>query len=380
MQPSPDVVVVGGGVIGLAIAWRARSRGLAVTLVDPAPGSGASHAAAGMLAPVTEATYGEERLLALDLASAARYPSFVAELEAAGGSTVGLRTEGTLAVGLDSGDRAVLAELHGLQTRLGLAAELLTGRECRRLEPMLTPGVRAGLYVPGDHSVDNRRLAAALLAAAVRAGVEVVRERVAGVRVQRDVATGVELAGGAVLAAGTVVLAAGCWSGGVAGLPPGVLPPVRPVKGQILRLRGRTPFLTRTIRGVVSGTQVYLVPRADGEIVLGASVEEQGFDTTSTAGGVYELLRDAHALLPGITELELVECAAGLRPGSPDNAPLLGRTALDGLVLATGHHRNGILLTPVTADAIAELLVSGSLPDVARPFDPRRFEPVAAGR
>ncbi len=374
---TPDVLVVGGGVIGLALAWRARTAGLSVTVVDPSPGAGASYAAAGMLAPVSEVTYGEEQLLELNLASARRYPQFVAELEDASGAAVGYRTEGTVVVALDSGDRAVLADLHAFQTRLGLDSELLTGRECKRLEPMLAPGVRAGLFVAGDHSVDNRRLAPALLTAAERSGVDVRRGRVTGLQTDGDRVTGATLDDGDQVSAGTTVLAAGCWSGEMAGLPPDALPPVRPVKGQILRLRTPTPFLTRTVRGVVAGGHVYLVPRGDGEIVVGATVEELGYDTTTTAGGVYELLRDAHALLPGITELELVECHAGLRPGSPDNAPLLGRAGPEGLVLATGHYRNGVLLTPITADAVAELLCTGALPEVARPFDPRRFDRTA---
>jgi len=369
-----QVVVVGGGVIGLSIAWQCASRGLSVTVVDPAPGSGASYAAAGMLAPVTEAHYGEEPLLALNLAAARRYPSFAAELGEAAGMSAGYRDEGTLVVALDAGDRAVLDELHRYQQRLGLAARQLTSRECRRLEPMLAPAVRGGLFVEGDHSVDNRRLVAALLVAAERSTVAVRRERAVELLVADDRAVGVRTASGTQVR-GDVVLAAGCWSGELDGLPADVVPPVRPVKGQILRLRSpaAAPFLSRTVRGVVKGGGVYLVPRADGEIVVGATVEEQGYDARVTAGGVWELLRDARELLPGITELELVETYAGLRPGTPDNAPLIGPTALPGLVLATGHYRNGILLAPVTADAVADLLVTGVLPEAVTPFSPGRF-------
>jgi glycine oxidase len=368
-----DVVVVGGGVIGLAIAWQAALRGLTVTVLDPAPGSGASHAAAGMLAPVTEVHYGEERLLRLNLASAQRYPTFAAELTEATGRDVGYRQTGTLAVATDADDRAVLADLHRFQLSLGLAVELLTSREARRLEPMLAPGIRSGLLVAGDHQVDNRLLAAALLAAAIAVGVDVRTDRVAGIVTTAERATGVRLGDGDTLAAGTVVLAAGCWSGQVAGVPTDVAPPTRPVKGQIVRLRGPADFLGRNVRAVVGGTHLYLVPRADGEIVIGATTEEQGYDVTVRAGGVYELLRDAHTLVPGIAELELTETYAGLRPGSPDNAPMIGRTALAGLVAATGHYRNGILLTPATADAVADLLATGVEPEVIRPFSPQRF-------
>ena len=372
----PDAIVVGAGVIGLAIAWRAAERGVAVTLIDPAPASGASWAAAGMLAPVTEVHYGEQALLALNLASNARYPSFVAELEACSGKPAGYRAGGTLAVALDADDRAVLDELRDFQRSLGLEVDALTGRECRRLEPMLAPGVQGGSLVTGDHQVDNRLLTGALLAATEVVGVRVVRERVSEIVLTHDVATGVRLDSGAVIAAAAVVLAAGCWSAGIAGLTEEILPPVRPVKGQILRLRvpsTHQPFLTRTVRGTVRGAPVYLVPRAGGELVIGATVEKLGYDERVTAGGVYELLRDAHTLVPGITELPLVESRAGLRPGSPDNAPVVGQSVLPGLVLATGHYRNGILLTPITADAVAELLTTGAMPPVMAPFSPHRF-------
>ncbi|MFF9399547.1 MULTISPECIES: glycine oxidase ThiO [unclassified Streptomyces] len=377
---SYDVLVVGGGIIGLVTAWRTAQRGLRTALADPDPGGGAARVAAGMLAAVTELHYGEELLLGLNLASAARYPAFVAELEEASGRDTGFRACGTLAVALDSDDRAHLRELHALQRRSGLESEWLTGRECRRLEPMLAPGVRGGLRVDGDHQIDPRRLAAALLTACERAGVVFHRARAERLTVVRDRAAGIVLAGGQELAADQIVLAAGSLSGRLPGLPDGVAPPVRPVKGQVLRLTvpaRYAPFLSRTVRAVVRGGPLYLVPRENGELVVGATSEEMGWDTTVTAGGVYELLRDAHELVPGITELPLVETRAGLRPGSPDNAPLLGPTALPGLHLATGHHRNGVLLTPVTGDVMAASLADGELPEVARPFTPYRFSPAA---
>ncbi|WP_340562179.1 glycine oxidase ThiO [Streptomyces sp. GSL17-111] len=374
------VVMVGGGVIGLVTAWRAAQRGMRVTVVDPAPGGGAARVAAGMLAAVTELHFGEERLLALNLASAEGYADFAAELTEATGQDVGYRACGTLAVALDADDRAHLRDLHALQQRCGLDARWLTGRECRRLEPMLAPGVRGGLRVDGDHQVDPRRLADALLTAGGRAGVTFRRARAERLLLAGDAggrAVGVALDDGTELGGDTVVLAGGSESGRLAGVPDGVLPPVRPVKGQVLRLRmpeaPGPPFLSRTVRAVVRGGQVYLVPRADGELVIGATSEELGWDTTVTAGGVYELLRDAHELVPGLTELPLVETRAGLRPCSPDNAPVLGPSALPGLQLATGHYRNGVLLTPVTGDALAASLATGVLPDVARPFSPLRF-------
>ena len=375
-----DVLVVGGGIIGLVTAWRAAQRGLGTAVVDPEPGGGAARVAAGMLAAVTELHYGEQTLLGLNLASARRYPEFAAELTEATGQDLGYRRCGTLAVALDADDRAHLRELHTLQQGSGLESEWLSGRECRRLEPMLAPGVRGGLRVDGDHQIDPRRLAKALVTACERAGVVFHRTWAERLRVAGDRATGVVIAGGAELAAGQVVLAGGSLSGQLAGVPDAVLPPVRPVKGQVLRLtvpKRYAPFLNRTVRAVVRGSHVYLVPRENGELVVGATSEELGWDTTVTAGGVYELLRDAHELVPGITELPLTETRAGLRPGSPDNAPLLGPTELDGLLLATGHYRNGVLLTPVTGDAMAHALTTGELPEEARPFTPRRFHATA---
>ncbi|GAB2839646.1 glycine oxidase ThiO [Streptomyces deserti] len=371
-----DVLVVGGGIIGLVTAWRAAQRGLATAVVDPEPGGGAAQVAAGMLAAVTELHYGEQTLLGLNLASARRYPDFAAELTDLTGHDLGYRRSGTLAVALDADDRAHLRELHALQQQSGLDAQWLSGRECRRLEPMLAPGVRGGLRVDGDHQIDPRRLAGALVAACERAGVVFHRVWAERLTVLHDRAAGVVTADGTALGAGQVVLAAGSLSGRLAGVPQDVLPPVRPVKGQVVRLTmptGRQPFLSRTVRAVVRGSHVYLVPRESGELVVGATSEEMGWDTTVTAGGVYELLRDAHELIPGITELPLTETRAGLRPGSPDNAPLLGPTELDGLLLATGHYRNGVLLTPVTGDVMAHVLTIGELPDEARPFTPRRF-------
>ncbi|MFJ3755837.1 glycine oxidase ThiO [Streptomyces sp. NPDC090080] len=374
-----DVLVIGGGIIGLVTAWRSAQRGLTTTVADPEPGGGAAQVAAGMLAAVTELHHGEQTLLGLNLASARRYPAFAAELTELTGHDLGYRRCGTLAVALDADDRAHLRDLHALQQRSGLDSAWLSGRECRRLEPMLAPGVRGGLRVDGDHQIDPRRLAAALVTACERAGVVFHRDWAERLEVVRERATGAVTRAGQRLAADRVVLAGGSLSGRLAGVPEDVLPPVRPVKGQVLRLTvpaRYAPFLSRTVRAVVRGGHLYLVPRENGELVVGATSEELGWDTTVTAGGVYELLRDAHELVPGITELPLTETRAGLRPGSPDNAPLLGPTRLDGLLLATGHHRNGVLLTPVTGDVMAELLTGGEPPEEARPFTPKRFGPV----
>ena len=380
-----DVVVIGGGVIGLAAAWEIAVRGMAVAVVDPEPGRGASWAAAGMLAPVSEVQRGEEPLLALNLASARRWPAFAAALAEAAGRPIGYRPSGTLVVAADDGDRAWTEELYQFQRELGLGVEWLTGKRARQLEPGIAPGVRGAISAPDDHQVDNRLLVAALFVAVRGAGVAVHRQRAAAVECSAGSVSGVRLDGGTVLRAGTVVLAAGSWSGQVDGVPAGAVP-VRPVKGQILRLlpSGRAPTLTRTVRGIVQGSSVYAVPREDGTVVVGATVEERGFDRAATAGAVYELLRDAHRVVPGITEMVLGEVSTGLRPGSPDNAPIVGPASVggvDGLVVATGHYRQGILLAPVTAAAVAAIVAGDEPPDEMAPFGPGRFAglPARAG-
>lgn len=375
MTAGADVLVVGGGVIGLGIAWRAASRDLQVMVADPQPGAGASRAAAGMIAPVTEVHYGEVPLLRLSLESARRWATFASELEAAAGRPVGYRTDGTLAVAFDADDNRALEDLYAYQRELGLEVDRLRSRECRDLEPALSPRVRGGIHVAGDHQVDNRAVTAALLDACRSAGVEVRRVAVERLTVTANRAGGAELGNGERIEATTTVLATGCWSARVPGLPAEVVPPVRPVKGQILRFRGdpTAPLIARPVRALVEGHPIYLVPREGGEVVVGATVEEKGFDTTVTAEAVYELLRGAIELVPGVRDLELVEATAGLRPGTPDNAPLLGPSALEGLVVATGHYRHGFLLLPVTADGIAELLATGRVPGELVPFSPLRF-------
>ncbi|GLZ80937.1 glycine oxidase ThiO [Actinorhabdospora filicis] len=341
-----DVAIVGGGVIGLSIALRCAKRGLGVAVHDPAPGSGASTVAAGMLAPVTEAHYGEEALTSLALASLALWPAFAAELGLGDAYT----EHGTLLVALDHGDRAELDRQHGFYARLGLASHRLTGGEARALEPLLSTRVRGGVHAPGDHQADPRRLHAALLDACRAAGVAFVPAAVT------DPST---------LDADRVVVCTGARD--LLGLP------VRPVHGQVLRLRGPAE-LRLTVRGIVGGRSVYVVPRPDGEVVVGASSAERGFDTAPRAGDAYELLRDALDVLPELAEYELREVRAGLRPGTPDNAPILGRTADPRVIAATGHYRNGVLLAPVTAELITALVVTGEEPSALQPFHPRRFQ------
>jgi glycine oxidase len=340
-----DVAVVGGGVIGLSVAWRARARGLSVVVLDRGElGEGTTRVAAGMLAPVSEAEAQERALLALGIESARMWGAFAAELNDVSGLDVGLRTTGTLAVARDRDDKEALERELDLRDRLGVRAQRLLPSAARALEPALAPSIRLAAEFPDDHSVDPRALSAALVAAAERAGV-VLR-------------AGVDVMSIDELGADQVVLAAGPWSAALAPLP------VRPVKGQTIRLRGEQ-LLERTVR--FEGG--YLVPRADGRVVLGATEEERGFDTAMSALAVHDLLRDAAELVPGILELEIEELVAGLRPGTPDNAPLIGRLD-ERVVVATGHHRNGILLAPVTARLVAAELAGE--PE-AHAFSPHRF-------
>jgi glycine oxidase len=369
-----DAIFVGGGVIGLASAWRAAQRGADVVVLERAqPPAGATRVAAGMLAPVGELSFGEPELLRMTLASARLYPEFVAELEAASGRSTGYARRGALHVALDRDEAAELRRVHDLQRSLGLEARWLPPRRCRELEPGLTPACSGGVHAPGEAAVDPRELTAALLAALaaagveVRTGCEVVDGRFAGERL-----AGVRVEGGEELRAGAVVLASGAWAGATAWLPEAARPPVRPVKGQALELGSRegSPPCGR----ILASERVYLVPRGDGRLIVGATVEERGFDTAVTAGGVHELLREAYRLLPDVAEMELVGSLAGLRPGTPDNLPLVGAGAVEGLILATGHHRNGILLAPLTAAAIAALLGGDPLPEAATAADPARLE------
>lgn len=378
ISSTADVVVIGGGLIGTSIGWRLRQAGLDVALIVGERSAAASGVAAGMLAPVTETTFTEQRLLALNLASLSRYPEFVAEVELASGLPAGLRRTPNLSVAYDADDAARLSTFADFLARAGHPGERLTSRECRRYEPLLAPTIRSGLLVEGDWSCDNRLLWRALIKAGDLIGVREVPGFVHRVTSSNGQVTGVQLADGSSIGARWVVVANGAWARQIDG-PPDL--PVRPVKGQILRLDpGRLPAPSLTIRAYVRGAEIYLVPRESGhEVVLGATVEELGFDHRITAGATYELLRDGRTVMPMSAEYALVETSVGWRPGTPDNAPILGRCEVEGLVLATGHYRNGVLLTPITADVISTLIMSGELDSIAAPFTLDRFA-LAAGR
>jgi len=363
-----DAVVIGAGLIGLACAWRARQRGLSVLVVDRAPelGGGASAVAAGMLAPVTEADFGEEELLRVNLAARGRWPAFAAELEEHTGMPTGFRESGALVVAADRDDAEELRRLHEFQRSLGLDAEWLAPSRARRLEPGLSPRIAGAIAAPQDGHADPRATLHALAAAVdeLDLGIEVEAIEHAGGRV-----TGVRTAT-STIGCDHAVVAAGAWSPSLAPDEDG--PPVRPVKGQILELRVRGG-MPEPLSRVVRTPRCYLVARGDGRVVLGATVEEQGFDTAVTADAVYRLLEAAWEVLPEVGELELVRARAGLRPGTPDNGAVVGPGELEGLVWATGHWRNGVLLAPLTGEVVAELLAGAEPAADLRRLAPERF-------
>ena len=365
------VTILGGGVCGLAVGWHLARAGCPVTVLERGQaGRAASWAAAGMLAPWVEAEPGEQPLLPLLLASMALWPAFAAGLEAASQQPVDYRAEGTLVVALDRDDADRLRHQYRFQREQGGGLELLSASALREREPHLRAAA-AAIFSPNDHQVDNRKLVAALRAAFLRAG-GVLREHtpVEEIVVERGRVRGLRVAG-ALEEVQTLVLAAGSWSRTIPGLPEQARPPVRPLKGQMLAVQ--MPADAPLIEHVVWGPGVYLVPRRDGRLLIGATVEEQGFNADLTAGAMMDLLRSAWELLPGIYELPIVEQWAGFRPASRDDAPILGPTAVEGLVMATGHHRNGILLAPITAQAVGQHILEGGLPPVAARFTMARF-------
>lgn len=400
---SVDVAVIGGGVIGHAIAWEAARSGRSVALVDDAPGTGASWAAAGMLAPVSELHYQEEDLLELMLEASSLWPEFAAGLsagldQASGASEAatgtGYLTTPTLAIGADPGDRRALDDLRRVQAANGLTVEQLTVREARSIEPLLSPGLSCAYRIAADHQVDPRRLLlriAAALADPERAGgtCEMIPARASGLRWDGERVAGVLLDDGGAITAGETVLANGLGAGNLKGLPPDLNLSLRPVYGDIIRLRVPAqlrPLLNSTVRGLVHGVPVYIVPRDDGTVVIGATqrevpLEEGAAEAAVSAGGIYQLLRDAQVLVPAVAELELLECTARGRPGTPDNAPLLGRVQdrtddsdVLGLIIATGFFRHGILLAPAAASICLQLMEGTSDPRWAV-FHPGRFSP-----
>ena len=382
-----DVAVIGGGIIGLGVAWAVAQSGRTVVVIDPDPAGGATYAAAGMLAAVSELHYQEEALLELMLASSALYPAFIESLGPDSHLT-GFQQTRTMNVGADAGDRQALADLRGVQLANGLGVEPLNVRDARALEPLLSPHISGAFVVEQDHQVDPRQLAEriqlALAALATDGKPAMMRVGARGL-LRDDTAdgasrvTGVALVDGLTVRATEVVVANGLGAAGLAGLPEQLSLPLRPVYGDVLRLRvpePLRPLLTCTVRGLVHGVPVYLVPRTDGTLVIGATQRENGSGSVS-AGGVSQLLRDAQVLVPAVSELELIELTARARPGTPDNAPLLGRVGSDrgsipGLIIATGFFRHGVLLTPVAAQYCLQL-IEGTDDDRWSSFRPDRF-------
>lgn len=341
-----DVVVIGAGPIGLSVAWQCALLGRSVTVFDDGQ-LGAWHASAGMIAPVAEAAFGESALTALLVESTRRWPGFVRAL----GREIGYHERGSLMVGLTGDDLVEIERFVSYQESLGLPVERLGGAALRSREPMLSPRVRGGAYAVTDAQVDPGLLRQALTAACLEAKVEIRAGRIERL---------------ADLRADVIVVAAGTGTAALVDLP------IRPVRGETLRLRLLDQPLRHMVRGFVEGRHVYLVPRAHGEIVVGATSSEET-RTEPIAGGVHALLRDAFALLPELEHAAFLEVTVGFRPGTPSNAPYLGELPTQGgarVVVASGHYRNGIALTPITAVAIAQLVVDGTAPDEIAPFAP----------
>ena len=367
-----DVAIVGGGLIGLSIAWRLARAGRSVVVVErDTIGAGASLAATGMLAPAAEHEPGSDPLLPLALESLRLWPGFRDALEVETGLPIDYRADGTVVVAIGRDEVERLRFRYDLQRRSGLDAAWLPGTEVRRLEPALRPSVTAGVHCPSDHQVDPRLVMAALAEACRRAGVTLVEgTAVAGLDWSGGTVTGIRAGDGSVTA-DTVVLASGAWSGEGGLLPETLALPVRPLKGQSMALR--TTARTGTLGRMIWTEQVHMAPKSDGQLIVGATVEDCGFRSGITAGGLYALLEGARRVLPGIEEMEVEAVWGGYRPTSDDDAPIID-TLAPGLVVATGHHRNGYLLAPVTADAVAELVTRGALPEIAKPFTRARFD------
>ncbi len=365
------VIVIGAGIIGLSLGWQLVRRGIPVVLCERGEaGRSASWAAAGMLAPHSEVGFEEEEFLRLGIESLNEFPRFLDEIEEDTGRRVLLDDRGTLIVGFHRDDTERIRRLYEFREHLGLAVKWLPGSEGREIEPLLSPKITAAIWLPDDCQINNRALVGALKDAFLARG-GVLREhtpvrsivmdtdRVRGVRTEEDE-----------IVSSSVVLAAGCWSGLVDGIPENVKPPVRPVKGQIVSLRMGEEF---RFEHVVRAPDAYLLPKDDGRLLVGATQEEMGFDVTPTAGPVMRLLERGWEAIPSIYDLAIDTIDVGLRPGSRDNEPLVGSTEVRGLYYATGHHRHGILLAPVTAYAMCDVILEGKTPDILAPFRPSRF-------
>lgn len=366
-----SVAVIGGGIIGLSVGWQLLRRGRQVTIFErDAAGRGASWVAAGMLAPVSEFGFENEDFLELGRRSMTLYPRFLDELSADSGTAVNLDTRGTLVVGFNRDDVERIRRIYNFRENAGLPVRWLAGTEARDIEPLLSPRTSAAMWIPDDHQIDNRQLVDALKKAFLQTG-GTLRENapVEAIRCQNGRFSAVVTSEGEFPAA-KAVLAAGCWSGKISGLPVELTPRVRPVKGQIVALKTDPSY---EFAHVIRAPDAYVLPKGDGRVLIGATEEEMGFDTTATAGPVMRLIERAWEAVPSIYDLVIESIDVGLRPGTRDHEPLLGTSGVDDLILATGHYRHGILLAPVTAQAVCDALNGVDAPAWLVPFSPSRF-------
>lgn len=371
MKSSSDVIIIGAGIIGCSIAYRLAGAGLQVTIIERGyPGKEASSAAAGMLAPQAEIAHEVREVFSeLCFASHNLYPDFVAELEEETGIEIGYQTTGSIFVATDFVEAEALASLLQRQQAAGKQAEELSAEQVKELEPTLTETIQVGVYLPNDHHVNNRRLMTALVAAAAGRGVEfLTNSPVIGLEFNKSRVLGVRIPG-SVFTGGTIINAAGCWAG-LVDQTNQVQLPIRPVRGQMLRLEQQP----QPLHHLVHSTGCYLVPWPDGRILVGSTLENVGYNKEVTAQGIHQLLEAALKLVPSLESAPIREVWAGLRPDTKDNLPILGSTSIMNLVMACGHFRNGILLAPVTAKLITELIITGKPSMSLEPFRPDRFD------
>jgi glycine oxidase len=368
---APPAVVIGGGIIGLSVGWQLLRRGVPVILFErEKTGRAASWSAAGMLAPHSEVGFEEEEFLRLGIESLREFPRFLDELAADAGRRVPLDDRGTMIVGFHRDDTERIRRLYEFRKDLGLPVKWLPGTAGREIEPLLSPKITAAIWLADDCQINNRDLLDALRGAFVARGGALREDTpVRSVVIDNDRAIAVRT-DGEETAASSVIVAAGCWSGMVDGIPDALKPPVRPVKGQIVSLRMNGEF---EFKHVVRAPDAYLLPKDDGRLLVGATQEEMGFDVTPTAGPVMRLLERGWEAIPSIYDLAIDSIDVGLRPGSRDNEPLIGPTEVSELYFATGHHRHGVLLAPITAYALCGMIIDGRTSDLLAPFHPSRF-------
>jgi glycine oxidase len=370
---SPRIAIIGGGVIGLSIAWRIarENAGHRILLLDAnRAGEGTSRVSAGMIAPIAEAGFEDPHFIQFARLSRERYRAFVSDISIDADTSVALGEEGSIIVSIHRDDVDAMRRVYEHRRHADLPVEWLTGTQAREIEPTLTPRVSAAMWIPYDGQVNPRVLLPALVRACHRRGVELHEgARVTRILIDDEAVAGVEVNGESV-EADVVVLCAGAWSGTIGGLPEDVVPQVRPIRGQILRLTRTADFATRK---VVRGPRAYLLPKDDGTIVVGATQEEAGFDATPTAGGVKTILENAWEMVPSIYDLPIERIEVGLRPGTRDHLPLIGPTRIRGLIMATGHFRHGILFAPTTADAVCRGILTGDFGEDVAAFAPDRF-------